>query len=832
MGASKASTQWLLGAAIVLAVGACGIVVWLAITGDGSKPEIRDDKSDSSPLQATIAETEALADDSSPEKVSRETIPTEGLFISGRVINKVTREPVTTYWLSIGRKPYPEEQTSKYFLRVARETIQNEDGRFVYKLDRESTCYVTVRSSRYPPMSLDNIKISPEEGSEEILIELDPGVQVSGRVVEDASDKPIAEAVVLPEGYLGSLLSRPSEYKEFVIHSMTDESGRFRLNGLEQKKYKISALHPDFAQGWTEAVVGEVDDIEIRLKPGFCIFGMVLNDAGEPCAGAVVDMFRGINAPLRVQVYTNANGSYRIPPILPGIARLFARPPPGESEESFGLAEDKKSVTIVDRDVEVNFGPLPEHVEWRGTFYGHDGKPQPKGQIKLESTKGDASDMAIRFSHDRTEYCDDTGQFVIRRLLPGKYKLSLMLSDGTRIRKWKHLTFDTPGLHEEDIRLPLIKGLGEIKGIVVDRHTGAPLLLQDYYIRAHWYKSSYADSRQGYLDEQGCFDITLLPSGYYGLHVWAKGYPSKSVRNIWVPVGGSSDEVRIELDAGGELRIRLSQFTEEVGKEFRVVRYLNRPGTSTSWSSDGRIRKDGTWKGEFQHEPGEWLVRLSFEGNQSVERSCTVHGGQTTELYIVPSDVSSSDVTVAVSGTLTRANGTPMPGAHLHFNYSEGVPNWRELELGRDVVTDSEGRFLLEGAYSGYWVATLMDESRYCPRLSKFRIPQEAQKPVELTLVLPDGTVSGILYNSKAGQPIAESSSKWFVIFRPLDGRIAGTGYGIWRTGSTFDLFGFPEGRYYFDLQVKGYADYESEVFHHPGTGNVDLGMIQLQPLE
>lgn len=771
-------------------------------------------------IDSAVAQT-----DDSAERVA---IERKDLFLAGRVIDKRTREPVKTFYIWAYAKPLVGERKSWKPVRIAKETVRDDRGAFCYRLEGGGLCTLHVSSSRYPRKSLENIKISMDEKPAEILIELDPGWSVSGRVVSDATGNPVEGAIVSANRGIGFLMTRPQEYREQFMHSVSDDMGRFILLGLKAGSRRIRAIHPDHGAGGADTLIGSGAEIEIRLEPGFAVYGTVRDDQDQLCEGAMVQILVGGAGGLNTFLLTDSKGSYRFFPVLPGQVHVWAKPPRNDKEGSSSWTSEIKSATIVDRDVEVNFGPGPNHIEWRGTFYGYDGKPQSRGLVRIDAARTEKRDSLERFSRSRSGWCDDEGRFRIGRILPGTYTVTLSLSNNGKVRDWKRITLKTPGFFEMDIRLPRLDAFGELKGVVVDSSSGGPPQADQCYVGVIPHNTTGRSRFTGRIDEEGRFHISDLPPGICDLEVQAEGYPTKMIRNILVPEGKSTVSIRIELDAGGELVVRLSGFSEEPRRNVQISTLKLPVAVADACDCQWWRLRNHDSEMSFRREAGDWLVRLAFKGDYSVEKSCTVVAGKRTEVVITPEDLLLSVESVSIAGRFLHVDATPIPGARLRFISMDMMQDTEYVSLAVETVTDSQGAFSAQGFRWGTWLAEYVSED-FRPILASFRIPHDSGDPFMLDLIFPDGTVSGALFDSATDMPIDARGPRWTVYLDADKTYTGGNVNGLWNRGEKLTLFGIPRGRYRVKIYAEGFKDHVSKPFDHPGTGNVDLGIITLE---
>jgi hypothetical protein len=109
-------------------------------------------------------------------------------------------------------------------------------------------------------------------------------------------------------------------------------------------------------------------------------------------------------------------------------------------------------------------------------------------------------------------------------------------------------------------------------------------------------------------------------------------------------------------------------------------------------------------------------------------------------------------------------------------------------------------------------------------------IRSDAPDQLLLELHVPAGTVSGALFDRRTGQPFGAAGPAWWIHLVDEQSHRAVSASEQKKLGPAFELPGVPQGDYRLLALAYGHAEYRSGVFHHPGTGNVDLGRIALDP--
>ena len=121
----------------------------------------------------------------------------------------------------------------------------------------------------------------------------EPGLTISGRVVDDATSEPVAGADILPfviRGYHDRGGKKRPRMKTDGEPTITGEDGGFTVKGVKEGPHRVWARHPQYSECHADCEAGDVD-VEIRLCSGFRIFGIVRDIEGEPAVGVGVGYF-------------------------------------------------------------------------------------------------------------------------------------------------------------------------------------------------------------------------------------------------------------------------------------------------------------------------------------------------------------------------------------------------------------------------------------------------------------------------------------------------------------------------------------------------------------
>ncbi len=156
------------------------------------------------------------------------------------------------------------------------------------------------------------------------LIRLQPGSGITVQVF-DERDNPIADAMVQVRDASG----------QYLATAFTDrEAGMCHIPTiLKPGLYTVVVLSANHAPAWRTIVAGEVlSTHQFVLEPGSYLTGKVVNENGEPVAGAAVGWVEPISSErepsraleLNTMTATAADGTFRLGPLPPGEFQITA----------------------------------------------------------------------------------------------------------------------------------------------------------------------------------------------------------------------------------------------------------------------------------------------------------------------------------------------------------------------------------------------------------------------------------------------------------------------------------------------------------------------------
>jgi 5-hydroxyisourate hydrolase-like protein (transthyretin family) len=187
--------------------------------------------------------------------------------------------------------------------------------------------------------------------------------RIAGTVVNAVTGEPVRRATV-------AVLSETN--REMIESVVTDNEGRFSLEGLAAGKYPLTASKRGFLTGFFDEHDGgfnsaivtgegqETGDLVFRLSPGATLHGVVLGDGGDPVEGASVMLFvkpHNHNPGARITQASNATtddaGSYEFNDLAPSeyLLAVSAKPWFAMNRSAFGLRRRPESAANTTLDV-------------------------------------------------------------------------------------------------------------------------------------------------------------------------------------------------------------------------------------------------------------------------------------------------------------------------------------------------------------------------------------------------------------------------------------------------------------------------------------------------
>jgi len=794
--------------AVLLALAA--IITVLVVLWPAQEESKSPEESPVQALQDAVEAVDILSGDASSRveekagEIGREALAPAGILFAGKVVAKETGAPVEAFFINLIQSEKKNER-----IDVISKAVHSKDGAFSFRIDRSGPMLLLLFSSRHISCRMD--VAVPPEGLADLRIELGVGWSVSGRVVVAATGEPVSGALVATPSRLSSIRAEPEKYH----HAASDEEGRFEINGLNsgERDFTIAAVHPDYAEGFVTVRPDQNEEAEIRLEPGFCVYGTVRDDRGEPAEGIHISL-SGEAVPLTIDTLTGPGGSYRTQPVAPGEVKVLAIQDRMEDQERIPFTKEYRKAVIVDSDVKVDFGPSPRHAVLRGIVYDFGEVPLPGGGVRVKLVE--PLDAASPVKIDIISRCDEDGRFELRKLVPGSYLAWIHLPSQVSRADPGRIEIEEPGITVKDFHLSRYGGA--IQGIVIDGFTGAPPVDPagvSVKIRNILARDDY-DCRVN--EEDGTFIARCLPEGAYMMVALGRECLSEPLFGIGVKAGEVTTGVRLAVQFTGSLHLVLEGFEEY---ERSVLSLWLTDADGEPWPQVLESLEEQTL-----HMPsGAWRVNAELDPYGRTVHDFRIQANDVAEITIRRSDLVPLGGPVAVDGILTFSDGSPVTGARvvMHPPVNTSSP--------RKSLTDENGRFACAEVPRGRQKvrAESLDGS-WMIAFADIEIPASAADPYPLDLVVPGGSVSGTLRDARTGRLIDREDLAWTVtLFEsriPITFISGARGMGSGR----FTLIGIPDGTICIEVDAEGYEKLESQPMRVAAGRNLDIGDLLLEP--
>jgi protocatechuate 3,4-dioxygenase beta subunit len=562
-------------------------------------------------------------------------------------------------------------------------------------------------------------------GSTNADLFLHPGAVLMG-VVKGPDGKPVAGAVVHAacRGF-GCPISPGVQ---------SDAQGRFEIVGVEPGTYQVLARHPQYAPSFVSDVparLGSTPPVEIRLDSGYRVIGRLAGVDNRAARGQVVlQSTDGTEVPALINQQTRgkagANGRFELRGLPPGTHSLAVFPigyPPMSVEVAVG---GKDSLVDIG-DVALETGMLI-----RGKV--RDASGAPIAGAAIDNVAAPARSMRL------SAESEPDGTFVLSATEKVVYHLRVQ-AEGYAQRS----NIDVePGGAPIDV---VLQRAGKIVGTVVDE-SGRPL--PDCRAVAR------PAERQGgelvlpnltdVVSTGGRFEITGVRAGTFVVQIQAADHIDKSVSDVRVTAGATTDVGKVVLSAGGVVQGLVTDSGSAPVAGARVTVQKARTTMYGGGPQNQEATTDGAGRFEIRGLP-LGTAQLKAEHRRYAPSA-------PVEVSVDPAaGPAEARITLVQGGTLQgsarRRDGKPVSGAMVHM-----ISSVSGFGAAMGAAVREDGSFLIEHVTPGKADVALLTGAagRYNSVLSKeVDIRDGETTTIELTLM--DVFVSGRV--TRGGRPVA-----------------------------------------------------------------------------
>jgi protocatechuate 3,4-dioxygenase beta subunit len=372
---------------------------------------------------------------------------------------------------------------------------------------------------------------------------LTPESVLVGQVLDAQTKAPVAGVTVSVRGSRLSTLGRTE------FSALSDETGRFRIEGLEPGAYKPIATADELYGEAAERILlglGETSEpVAILVHPAYFVSGVVTiaGTDGRPCPEGWVSLRADKRTQQRAEI--GVEGLVELRAVLPGEYSV-------ELTCEGYLAEDGyPAITLVDESLTGLSWEVREGLAIRGELVDAAGAPLPDVSIFTQMLV-DAEDAGARRTDARTR-TDHEGRFELLGLLPGRYELSPGQASGGGGRPGPGeptIVELAPGADVNDVRI-VMPATGELRGRVVDSR-GAPVAGASIVASA----TGLEERQSTQTNDAGEFAFEALRPGSTRVSALSQGFGRAGMR---APGGGSEEPPGelVEIVAGETAELEL-----------------------------------------------------------------------------------------------------------------------------------------------------------------------------------------------------------------------------------------------------------------------------------
>ena len=534
------------------------------------------------------------------------------------------------------------------------------DAHGAYKLDAVTPGQLEIWASargRIPASYEPRITIGAGEHRDHIDLALTAGgVEVHGTITAAAGGKPIAGARVRVSG----------------LEMRTDDTGRY--SAWTRPSWTVVEVAADgyataFHQG---PAPGQLD---VALSPGSRMSGVVVDDAGEPVAGAVVmtnhlDPVRDGSAYVMPSVLSDEHGHFTITGMYSGRYEVTAR-----AAHGYGIAA--ATPLGAGKQVDGVVVRLAPGFELVGHVTTPDGATCVDSNVWLEDYRG----------HSIWSTRDGDGTLHVGGLPPGTYAVNPICADHRRRPEPIRVV-----IADRDVETswPVDAG-ATIRGRIVTS-SGRPVMGVDVYANGHGSNAREPQERGGTTtNADGSYALHALAAGHYELI--ARAWPSStSPIEMKATLDLRADETathdfEVDEQGVGSLEGHVVDTEGHAPAHLNVVLQADGQSRSSSASSDdsGNFTADGLPAATYT---------VSIYGD---EGELTIVGAQTVEVRSREAATANLVVKLAtgsIRGRVVDELGEPAAGVFVAATAAGGTPS-RHFESSSQVTTDAEGRFVI-----------------------------------------------------------------------------------------------------------------------------------------
>jgi protocatechuate 3,4-dioxygenase beta subunit len=581
------------------------------------------------------------------------------------------------------------------------------------------------------------------------VLKLQPSATLHGRVVSSAG-QPVADAWIAAS----PSRIRNRESQQATCRSRAD--GSFRLTGLLYGGvYELTAARQGFARTKTPATTAARGKpspaVTIVLSDGQTAIGRVVDEAGNPVEGAEVKLLSHALDSEESSAVSGPNGRFELRRLEPGGKMLKA----GHPDHAFVFLpriEIPKEAQVFD----LGTVTLPASGVIEGRVTDTRGRPLEGTEVRAFPAAPERMAGWMFGDGERSGHVS-TGP-------DGTFRIERLQRDARFDVRAKHPGYvqrDMPGVEaptEEPVRIELTAArtlAGQVVNPEGEPVPGAELArVEDSALGG-----GSSSMGVGVTDDDGRFRVAGLPPGSVDFIVTADGYSTRRLRAVRIPETEEPDALRIVLERGSILEVRL---TDAEGRPVPDVSVRAEPETRLDpdalrdqFPRNLWIRTDVEGRCQVQiPAPGSYKVSASDKTRSATAKVVAGPGATPVDLRFPPG--------VEVSGRVLSSDGSPTFKAYVQFLRQVEEKNF-------SLPVQADGAFVIEGVPDGLYRLTARDREGRSSRPLDLTVTGRSVTGLELVIdqeserTTLSGRISGLPPESLRGVQIeARPSTKGY----------------------------------------------------------------------
>ncbi len=449
-----------------------------------------------------------------------EIVMRRGGTLRGRVVDKLTREPIKDFW--VGDLEYHTEAEPGH------------QGRFALTGLDSGSYDVRITAENYAPRIIEDIRVEAGQETEEVLFELVKGATVLFSVTSAIDGTAISGAKI------GPARRWFDDEAEEEDTPTTGKDGTCPFEHLDKGSYQFVVRHNEYADRKIAVKIVEEDErkqVDVLLDKGLTLHGRVVTRGDRvPIEGAKVKLFEEGSFTAGLTSSTNADGAFTLPMVPAGRYTVQA----GHAGYAFKYIEAYFDPDF-DEELTIELGP-GIHLVVEVT--NPDGSPHKDAGVMIFGP--DVAGLG--------GLTDEKGHYVLEDCPPGRYHVRVGEAGKKGMGAFKEV--DVPAGKETVLRFALGGGATVFGTISLN---GKPM--EEMYVYA-WPKA-VSSERTDYTwglncstDEHGRYNIPGLQPDEYKLEVWVDDFtdavPGREGCIVRRDFALGTEDLQLNVELGGD----------------------------------------------------------------------------------------------------------------------------------------------------------------------------------------------------------------------------------------------------------------------------------------